>query len=266
MKHNPTGSGHDLYINDNCNRGYSNPKSYYRRGTYSYGDWLTGTAGGSQWDLDSLEVFHMTPRHNSPCANVECPTSFCTPENVCQLGACAPTTRPDGTLCDGDDTTAFDACYAGTCIGARHHSNTTSYELPELHPGRAYSVQVQAYTSVGGGPLSGAVYGETMEAAPSAPPRAVRATAAAPAAAATTLAALAVSWAPPSLDAQRGVVVAYTLRIQRLRDSSGSPTTEDPVYVQLNGTTTSTVLTGLDGFAWYQVRLRARREKRNRRR
>ena len=72
-------------------------------------------------------------------------------------------------------------------------------------------------------------------------------------------AALAVSWAPPSLDAQRGVVVAYTLRIQRLRDSSGSPAADAPMYVQVNGTTMSTVLTGLDGFAWYKVRLRVRR-------
>ena len=74
-------------------------------------------------------------------------------------------------------------------------------------------------------------------------------------------AALAVSWAPPSLDAQRGVVVAYTLRIQRLRDSSGSPAADEPMYVQVNGTTTSTALTGLDGFAWYQVRVRARKER-----
>ena len=106
--------------------------------------------------------------------------------------------------------------------------------------------------------MSDAVYGETMEAAPSAPPRAVRATATA---AAAMTEALAVSWAPPSLDAQRGVVVAYTLRIQRLRDSSGSPAADAPMYVQVNGTTMSTVLTGLDGFAWYQVRVRARKER-----
>ena len=120
-------------------------------------------------------------------------------------------------------------------------------------PNTDYNVFVVASDGALHSPPSNASVTTTLEAAPSAPPRAVRATA--PAAPAT----LAVSWAPPALDAQRGVVVAYTLRIQRLRDSSGSPAADAPMYVQVNGTTMSTVLTGLDGFAWYKVRLRVRR-------
>ena len=120
-------------------------------------------------------------------------------------------------------------------------------------PNTDYNVFVVASDGALHSPPSNASVTTTLEAAPSAPPRAVRATApAAPA-------ALAVSWAPPSLDAQRGVVVAYTLRIQRLRDSSDSPAADEPMYVQVNGTTTSTALTGLDIFTWYQVRMRARK-------
>ena len=133
-------------------------------------------------------------------------------------------------------------------------------------PNTDYNVFVVASDGALHSPPSNASVTTTLEAAPSAPPRAVRATAAATAPSAAALATLAVSWAPPSLDAQRGVVVAYTLRIQRLKDSSDSPAAEAPVYVQVNGTTTSTALTGLDIFTWYQVRLRVRREKGNRRR
>ena len=207
-----------MYINGNCNRGYSNPHSYYRSGTYNYGNWLTGTSGGSQWNLDSLEVFYMTNEEHTPCANVECPTSFCTPENVCQLGACAPTTRPDGTLCDdGDDTTAFDACYAGACIGAQHHSNTTSYELPELHPGRAYSVQVQAYNGVGGGPISDAVYGETLEAPPSQSAVDVQAEA-------LSATRVRLTWGEPPLDTHNGLLLGYQLFAANGSDSGGKET------------------------------------------
>ena len=148
----------------------------------------------------------MTSRHYSfsPCANVECPTSFCTLSSVCEDGACVPTsTLHDGTPCDdGDPTTAFDACHNGVCVGSTVATDSTSYTLQDLHPGRAYSVQVQAYNSDGGGPISDAVYGETLEAPPSQPAVDVQA---------EVLSATRVrlTWGEPPLDTHNGLLLGY---------------------------------------------------------
>ncbi|EGD79414.1 hypothetical protein PTSG_09826 [Salpingoeca rosetta] len=202
--------GHDLRFYSNCERVSTNPNSY-RIDTGGYSNsWATGS---SSIYVDEMEVFYLTEDAYDPCDGIVCPTNPCTPTNVCQLGVCVSTTIPDGTPCDdGDATTAFDACVAGQCVGAARYSNTSSYTLDDLHPGRTYAVQVQAYTSIGGGPLSDAVHGTTLEAPPSSGPVDVAGTA-------LSDSKIKLTWNAPANPTHNGRLLGYEVYIA----SAGGP-------------------------------------------
>lgn len=198
-----SGGGHDLYIQSNCRSATTNSHSYaISAGGYSR-TWLAGT---NSFTLDAIEVFYMTDEAYNPCLGVSCPISDCRPENKCELGRCVSTIRPEGYPCDdGNNATMFDACVLGSCIGEKHHTTSTSYNLDELHPGRSYAVQVRAHTSVGSGPLSDTAKFKTNETAPGSPPRNVGAIA-------LSSTSIHLKWDPPIPETQHGPIRGYEVR------------------------------------------------------
>eukprot|EP00043_Microstomoeca_roanoka_P020559 m.251052 g.251052 ORF g.251052 m.251052 type:complete len:4501 (+) comp17182_c0_seq1:360-13862(+) len=196
------GNGHDLYFASTMTSGYAYPSAYtISAGTYS-STWLVGERN---FQVDALEVFYMSDETYDPCTGVECPASPCQEANACLFGQCVAAPLPDGTPCDdSDNTTHLDSCIQGACIGTPLFSPSTTYTVEHLEPGRYYGMSVQAYTAIGGGPVSEPIQVLMDSASPWGPAKDVTAEA-------RTSRTIVVSWHEPDVEKRNGRILGYKL-------------------------------------------------------
>ncbi|XP_008277436.1 receptor-type tyrosine-protein phosphatase S-like isoform X1 [Stegastes partitus] len=99
---------------------------------------------------------------------------------------------------------------------------TTSYVVEGLRPNTEYHFSLAAISNKGIGAFTNDISHKTLQAKPSAPPQEIKCSS-------TSSTTLLVSWRPPPLKSQNGVLAGYRVRYQVVGPSDGAGDDEEPM-------------------------------------